>query len=101
MIARVWSGVTNQNNAEEYENYLMKTGVPGYKNTNGNRGVIVLRKDDEQKSEFTLISLWESEEAIRGFAGQEIASAVYYPKDENFLLTLEPCVEHFEVVQGN
>lgn len=98
MIARVWSGKTKLRNADEYQNYLMITGVPGYENTDGNQGVILLRRDGMETAEFTLISLWDSEESIRGFAGQDVATAVYYPKDENYLLNLEAHATHFEVV---
>jgi len=45
-----------------------------------------------------LISLWECFDAIRKFAGPEIEKAVYYPKDKEFLLELDPHVLHYEVV---
>jgi hypothetical protein len=41
--------------------------------------------------------LWESEEAIRRFAGGEIDRAVFYPEDERFLVEREERVSHFEV----
>jgi len=46
------------------------------------------------------VSLWDSLDAIRGFAGDEPERARYYPEDERFLLALSPGVEHFEVVIG-
>ena len=44
------------------------------------------------------MSLWESMEAIRRFAGADVEKAVYYPKDTEFLLELEPKVVHDEVL---
>jgi heme-degrading monooxygenase HmoA len=76
----------------------MKTGLKDYRATEGNRGVYVLRRVGEGRAEFLLISLWESFDAIRRFAGPEIENAVYYPKDKEFLLELDPHVLHYEVV---
>jgi len=40
---------------------------------------------------FLMVTFWESEEAIRAFAGDDISVAKYYDFDKNFLLELEPC----------
>ena len=96
MIARIWRGVTSAEQAEEYFAYLRETGLKDYRAIPGNRGVQVLRRTYEGKAEFLLISLWESYEAIRTFAGEDIERAVYYSKDQAFLLELEPKVTHYE-----
>ncbi len=96
MIARIWRGVTSAEKAEEYFAYLMETGLKDYHAVPGNRGVQVLRRTYEGKAEFLLISLWESYEAIRAFAGDDLERAVYYSKDQEFLLELEPKVTHYE-----
>ena len=96
MIARIWRGVTSAEKAEQYVEYLRETGLKDYRTIPGNRGVQVLRRTSEDKTEFLLLSLWESYEAIRAFAGEDLERAVYYPKDEEFLLELEPKVTHYE-----
>lgn len=96
MIARIWRGVTSAEQAEEYFEDLMETGLKDYRAVPGNRGVQVLRRTYEGKAEFLLISLWESYAAIRAFAGDDIERAVYYSKDQEFLLELEPKVTHYE-----
>lgn len=98
MIARVWRGVTNAEKADQYYDYLMRTGVKDYSQTAGNRGVQVLRRVGEGQAEFLLISFWDSFESIRRFAGEDIERAVYYPEDKDYLLTLEPKVTHYEVL---
>jgi hypothetical protein len=50
------------------------------------------------KSEFTLISLWDSWDAIKAFAGPDPEKAVFYPEDEKFLLERGPRVIHHEVL---
>jgi heme-degrading monooxygenase HmoA len=98
MIARAWHGVTAENRADEYHQYLMETGVPGLQGTPGNKGVFVLRDVHDGSAEFLLISLWDSWEAIRQFAGDQVNQARYYPKDAEFLFGLEPEVRHYEVL---
>jgi hypothetical protein len=44
------------------------------------------------------VTYWESERAIRAFAGDTLLAAKYYPEDQGFLLEFEPLVQHFAVV---
>jgi heme-degrading monooxygenase HmoA len=98
MIARIWRGMTPELKADHYFNYLMATGVKDYRETKGNQGVLVLRRVHDEHAEFVLISLWDSWDAIRQFAGDDVEKAVYYPEDPEYLLALEPKVEHYEVL---
>jgi heme-degrading monooxygenase HmoA len=101
MIARIWRGVTRLHDKDTYYDYLLKTGVPAYKETDGNRGVRVLRRVYDDKAEFLLITLWDSWDAIKAFAGEDYEKAVYYPEDEKFLLELDPHVTHYEVLEDS
>ncbi len=97
MIARLWHGVTNAENADEYLEYLNKTGIPDYKATPGNRGVHILKRIEGNKAHFLLISFWDSLDSIMSFAGREYENARYYPDDARWLLELESHVVHYEV----
>jgi len=101
VIARIWRGITPESKSDQYLDYLVATGLKDYVVTPGNQGVLVLRNTSEGRAEFLLISLWESWDAIRRFAGDDIEAAVYYPEDGTYLLTLEPKVAHYEVLNGN
>lgn len=98
MIARVWRGAVAAGRGDAYAAYLDATGVRECQATAGNRGVYVLRRDTADRCEFVFISLWESREAIRRFAGDDPERARYYPEDRDFLLFLEPTVSHYAVV---
>lgn len=101
LIARIWHGVTPAARAEEYAAYLAQTGVRDCRATPGNRGVYVLRRVQNDRAEFTFMSLWESLAAIRRFAGEDYEKARYYPEDRDFLIELEPFVHHYDVVAGD
>jgi hypothetical protein len=96
-IARIWHGATAASRADEYLDYINKTGVCEISATPGNLGVLVLKRIQNDVAEFTFVSFWKSFESIAQFAGPDIQKAVYYPKDKEFLIKLEPQVQHFEV----
>ncbi len=98
MIARIWRGETPESKADQYFDFLKATGIKDYQKTKGNLGVLVLRRIREGHAEFFLLSLWESWDAIREFAGNDVQKAFYYPEDPEYLLSMEPEVEHYEVL---
>ena len=98
MIARTWAGATRAADADAYLDYLHATGFAEYRSTPGNRGVLALRRLAGERAEFLLLTLWDSEEAIRGFAGEDVERAVFYPEDERYLIARDERVRHYEVV---
>lgn len=98
MIARIWHGRTPADKADDYLAYVKRTGIDAYRSVEGNRGQYILRKIEGDVAEFTVLSLWESMDAIRAFAGPEPEKPVYYPEDEAYLLELEDKVDHHDVV---
>jgi heme-degrading monooxygenase HmoA len=98
MLARLWHGITLASKADEYVDYLNKTGIGDYRATEGNLGVQLLRRFEGEQAHFLIITFWESVEAIKKFAGEDYEKARYYPEDQNFLLEFEEKVVHYEVV---
>jgi heme-degrading monooxygenase HmoA len=98
MLARTWVGATRATDADAYLDYLHATGFASYRATPGNRGVLALRRIENDRAVFLIVSLWESEVAIRGFAGDDISRAVFYPADERFLIERDEQVNHYQVV---
>lgn len=99
MIARIWRGVTLASRADEYLEHLRETGLRDFAQTPGNRGVQVIRRVQGEHCEFQIISLWDSMEAVRRFAGKEAERSRYWAADEEFLLEMEPLVRHYEVAE--
>lgn len=99
MIARIWRGATAAERADDYVDYLDRTGVSEYRTTPGNSGVLVLRRTEGDRTEFTLISLWDSMDAVRSFAGEDAERAVFYPEDDDFLVERDLHSRHHEVIR--
>jgi heme-degrading monooxygenase HmoA len=98
MIARTWRGAVKASDGDRYVEYLRKTGLHDYKATPGNKGVIALRRERDGKTEFFFISLWDSWDAIRAFAGPEPDKARFYPEDDEYLVERDNHVDHYEVI---
>lgn len=97
MIVRTWRGATRAADSDEYVDYLMKTGIPQYEATSGNRGTLLLHRTTGDRAEFLILSWWDSLDDIHGFAGDDIATAVFYPEDERYLVERDLEAFHWEI----
>lgn len=98
MIVRTWTGDTRKEDTQRYLDYLRETGLAEYRDTPGNLGVLALTAPQDGRTRFLLVSFWESMEAIRAFAGERPEEAVFYPRDDDFLLRRDLIVEHHQMV---
>ena len=99
MIARTWRGAVRAVDAEAYSAYIRETGLAAYVATPGNRGAWLLHRTDGDRTEVLTVSLWESLEAIRGFAGDDLERAVFYPEDDRYLVERDVTARHWAVVE--
>lgn len=99
MIARIWQARTRPGMGEAYYEYLEQTGLKEYRATEGFQQVFVLRREIGEETEYVLVTLWDSMDAIRRFAGPEPERAVYYPEDGRYFPEehLGPLVKHYDV----
>lgn len=100
MIARTWHGRVPAARADSYYEYLLRTGIPDYRATPGNRGVVVQRRFDGDVAHFVLTTFWDSIESIKHFAGDRYERARYYPADDEYLLERETEVVHADVMMA-
>lgn len=97
MIARIWRGAVRREDGGAYAEYMRETGVRGYAGTPGNRGVWMLRREDGDRAEFVMFTLWESLDAVKAFAGDDYEVAVFYPEDDRFLIERDETATHYAV----
>ena len=90
-------GAVRKEDSDAYSQYMQETGVAGYAKTPGNRGVWMLRRDVDERTEFMMFTLWDSLTAVKAFAGDEYENAVFYPDDERFLIERDLSSTHYEV----
>ena len=97
MIARIWHGRTKAEDYEKYSAFLKERAIPDYQGTDGFIKLVFLRTLQNGEAHFTLITFWESLEAVQKFAGEDYERAKYYPEDKDYLLEFEEKVMHYEV----
>jgi len=98
MIVRMWHGRVPSEKARSYREFLNRRAIPDYRAVAGNISVHVLERVDGAVTHFVTMTFWENLAAIRGFAGEDVEAAKYYPEDQDFLIEFEPTVMHYEVV---
>lgn len=96
-IMRIWRGEVPTQRAAEYLARMTPTAMSDYRRVHGNRGAWVLSRSNGAVTEVATLSLWESLESIRAFAGDEPERARYYDFDPAYLTSLPETVEHWEV----
>lgn len=99
MIARIWRGATTRADAAAYAQSVASTGLVEYRATPGNRGAYILQRDVGELTEIITLSFWDSLDAIKGFAGDDVERAVFYPEDDRYLVERDLRVTHFRVTE--
>ncbi len=97
MIARLWHGRTRLSDADTYAEFMRERAAPDYGSVEGLERLYFLRRDDGDVAHFLLVTLWDSMESVRQFAGDEPEKAKYYPEDDDFLLEKEETSALYEV----
>ena len=97
MIARHWRGWTKPENADSYEKLLRETVLPGIEKLEGHQGVLLLRNDAPEESQFIVINFFDSLESVKRFAGNDYRVPVFEPEARQLLSRVDPFANHFEV----
>src|SRR5262245_14817743 len=98
MIVRVWFGRTHPQAADSYIEHVTQRVLPSIATIPGNRGALVLRRDDGREMEFAVLTMWDSLDAVKQFAGPQPDVAVVEPAAKALLAKFDDTVRHFEVV---
>jgi heme-degrading monooxygenase HmoA len=97
MIARMWRGSAIRERADDYVKHLQQSVVPEFRQIDGFRGIYLLRRNSSDDVEFVVLTLWESMEAIRKFAGENPEVAVVAPAARALFREYDAKVKHFEI----
>lgn len=97
MIARLWRGRAKGANAAAYFRHFTETVTPELKTLTGHQGAWLLRREVEGETEFLAVTLWESLDAIRAFAGDAVETAIVEPPARAVLSDFDSFARHYEV----
>jgi heme-degrading monooxygenase HmoA len=100
MTVRMWRGRASAERASQYVQHATGTVFPSLRKVEGHRGAYLLPRAINGAVEFVVLTLWESMDAVRRFAGADAERAVVEPEAQTILSELDESVTHFEVVHG-
>jgi hypothetical protein len=100
MIARLWHGWTTCRNADAYENLLKSEVFPRIGRIPGSAGAYLLARTPQAggEVEFVTMTLFDSMDAVRAFAGSEFERAVVPPEAQKLLSRFDPTSVHYEIL---
>jgi heme-degrading monooxygenase HmoA len=96
-VARAWHGAVPLDKSGAYLELMRTIALDDYERVTGNQGAFVLHRTASDVAHFTMLTFWESLEAIARFAGRPVDRAKYYDFDPEYLLEMEPKVLHYDV----
>ena len=97
MIARLWHGYASGDDAAAYEQLLRAEVLPAINRIDGSRGAYLLRREHADRTEFVTVTLWDSLDAVRAFAGEDYEAAVVSDEARALLDAFDERSAHYEV----
>ncbi|HLH90577.1 MAG TPA: antibiotic biosynthesis monooxygenase [Xanthobacteraceae bacterium] len=100
MIARIWRGQATADNAPRYEAHATRHVFPSLAALPGHRGAYLLTRQTKGDVEFLAVTLWESIEFVKAFAGDDPEVAVVEPEARAVLSDFDGFARHYEIADA-
>jgi mannose-6-phosphate isomerase-like protein (cupin superfamily) len=98
MIARRWTALADgSEQADAYDEHFERTVRPNLESTDGFLGATVERVEAHGAMEIVVVTRWESMDAVKAFAGEDIDLAVVEPEARAVLSQFDSRVRHIEL----
>jgi heme-degrading monooxygenase HmoA len=97
MYLRTWHGQTKRVDGDAYEIFMHERAAPDYGSIDGLINLYFTRRDEGNISHFLLVTIWDSMDAIKAFAGDDPTKAKYYPEDAQYLLAQDETSFNYDI----
>jgi heme-degrading monooxygenase HmoA len=94
---RLWHGEVPIEKADDYEKLMVEKAAAYYSSVDGLLSLSFQRRNENTKAHFLLVTIWDSLDSIKQFAGADPELAKYYPEDDEFLLEKEKYTSIYDV----
>jgi heme-degrading monooxygenase HmoA len=98
VIARVWTAEAVPAQAAAYAEHFRCQILSAVRQLDGFAGATLLQRPSAGVVEIVVLTYWQSLEAIRGFAGDDLEQAVVAAEAAALLTRFDPRVRHYQVV---
>jgi heme-degrading monooxygenase HmoA len=97
LIARHWQGIARREDADRYIAHLQSDTFPQLASLAGFIRATILRREVAEGTQFQVVTVWESIEAIRAFSGSDAEGAVVSPAAQAMMVEFDRRAVHYEV----
>lgn len=101
MIARTWRGTATAAKADAYYRHFTTEVAPRLQDIPGHQGAYLLRREAGGQVEFLAVTLWDSIESVKTFAGPNPEVAIVEPDGRAALSSFDDVVRHYEVAYSH
>lgn len=98
MILRIWKGWAALERPDDYPHHFREIVLPELRAIAGFAGAELLKRIEHDRILFTVVTRWESMDAVRAFAGEDLETAVVHDAAAAVLLGFDTMVEHHELI---
>ena len=98
MIERHWKGIAKTQAAGNYIQHLQTKTFPHLSGLAGFIKASILKRSVDKGVEFLIVTVWESIDSIKAFAGEQVEVANVPPEAREMMVEFEPKATHYEVV---
>ena len=96
MIVRLFRARVHPGKEDEFEHFVIETGIPMVKAQEGCAHVTVGKSRWSEQPEFVVVTQWRSVDALQAFAGPDWQNAVIAPEEEPMLAQV--FCDHYETI---
>jgi heme-degrading monooxygenase HmoA len=98
MISRHWRGIVKRGCADAYIAHLERETLPSLRRLTGFVDASILRRETDEGTEFRIVTVWQSLDAIQAFAGHDVSTAVVPDAAQKLMADYDRFVVHYEIV---
>jgi heme-degrading monooxygenase HmoA len=98
MIARFWTAKIAKAHAPAYANHLKSQVLTTLRKVDGYVGAKLLERETSDGVEIVVVTLWESLDSIKKFAGPDLEKAVVSDDIVSLFLQYDKRVRHYKVI---
>ena len=96
MILRVFHVTVHEGKAPEFEEFFRTIALPLVKSQDGLLSVVAGKPRADAPNTFCMTMVWESVEALKGFAGENWTEARIEPEEAHLIVSTR--VEHYDLI---
>lgn len=98
MIARHWRGIAHSAQGNNYIEHLRTDTFPKLASLDGFIKASILTREIEVGTEFLVITIWQSLDSIRAFAGEDAELAVVPDLVRTMMISYDQQARHYQII---